>query len=798
MNNELQRERYYAFISYNSADEKWAKWLQHNLEYYHIPSALCKKYPHLPKKIRPVFWDKQDLNGVRLKNILEENLAASKYLILVCSPSSAKSEWVNGEVEAFIAMGKGDHIIPFIVDGEPHAANPEEECFPLALRNLPKSEEIRGVDARQRRDRWRALVDVIATMFGLSINELWRRHARRRRHNVMRWSGVAMVLLMTLVGYFWYTQPKVEYYADWVDVWGVPEGVIPLSKEQVAVRYRSYEFELQRVPFGQKKKPWYNWNEWQVVRVSHVNSAGTPQNVDATLYPDRFAVQEYKYSREDGTLESIAFFDEELTPLVQHEISSYKGVPATLADFISFGKGNGYVTLGAQTTFLNPYATILSGKVKSNIIRYQYVRDEKGRVVAKYYHRNISPSLEDSRVADKDGIFGMSYQLDELGRVVTITYLDEHGEPYSIESAGVSNIYFDNKEVVNIAHRKFTYDEYGNVVTSAFLSADGEYVKNQMGWSYYEGKADENGNIVEAVYMDFVDGKMQLASTRMYDGEEVYYPIFENEYDNRGNRVKVVSKNEWGAKERIDRYKYDNLGRIIEVLQTDRDGYYQKFLLKYDDLGRITKRIHCNRYDDKPVYVEELHYDQEGRPIEMLSFDSDGVLVHMSKYKWEGLNRLVELEMNSYDGYVKYTAKYDDWGNVVEEATWDVDGNPLADMDIFRFLNASEAVRVTYSYDKRGSLLEVVLWNDVGKVVERDEYDYDDYGRIEEQRTHLPLHRSDTVSYGLYGEEIPPYDHIMIINDGQTILLMYLDAEENVVFEKSEDISHGLGWNIPL
>ena len=125
-----EQTSYYAFISYNSADEKWAKWLQHNLEYYHIPSALCKKYPELPKKIRPVFWYKQDLSGTKLKKALNNELSSSKYLIVICSPDSAKADWVNDEVVAFIGQGKGDKIIPFIVSGIPHAKNPEEECFP--------------------------------------------------------------------------------------------------------------------------------------------------------------------------------------------------------------------------------------------------------------------------------------------------------------------------------------------------------------------------------------------------------------------------------------------------------------------------------------------------------------------------------------------------------------------------------------------------------------------------------------------------------------------------------------------
>lgn len=121
-----EQNTYYAFISYNSADEKWAKWLQHNLEYYHIPSAWYKEYPELPKKIRPVFGYKKDLSGTKLKKALNNELSSSKYLIVICSQDSAKAEWVNDEVVAFIEQGKGDRIIPFIVAGTPHANNPDD------------------------------------------------------------------------------------------------------------------------------------------------------------------------------------------------------------------------------------------------------------------------------------------------------------------------------------------------------------------------------------------------------------------------------------------------------------------------------------------------------------------------------------------------------------------------------------------------------------------------------------------------------------------------------------------------
>ena len=76
---------YYAFISYNRTDEQWAKWLHKKIEYFHIPSEIRRKHLGIPKKIRPVFWYKQDLSGTVLKPKLNAALNESKYLIVICS-----------------------------------------------------------------------------------------------------------------------------------------------------------------------------------------------------------------------------------------------------------------------------------------------------------------------------------------------------------------------------------------------------------------------------------------------------------------------------------------------------------------------------------------------------------------------------------------------------------------------------------------------------------------------------------------------------------------------------------------
>ena len=103
-------KEYFAFISYQREDERWAKWLQHKLEHYKLPSNLNGR-TDFPKAIRPIFRDASELTPGNLPQQIHEALEQSKYLIVICSPRSARSEWVNKEVETFISMGKTANVI---------------------------------------------------------------------------------------------------------------------------------------------------------------------------------------------------------------------------------------------------------------------------------------------------------------------------------------------------------------------------------------------------------------------------------------------------------------------------------------------------------------------------------------------------------------------------------------------------------------------------------------------------------------------------------------------------------------
>ena len=192
-----QDKEYYAFISYKREDEKWAKWLQHKLEHYKLPSNLNGR-TDLPREIRLVFSDTSELNPGNLPQQIHDALAASKHLIVICSPRSAQSVWVNKEIETFIAMGKQDCIIPFIIDGRPYADDSSEECFPSAIRNLPKEQELLGANITEM-GRDAAAVKTVAQMFGVRFDTLWKRYEReQRRKRVLSIMAVALFVLAVL------------------------------------------------------------------------------------------------------------------------------------------------------------------------------------------------------------------------------------------------------------------------------------------------------------------------------------------------------------------------------------------------------------------------------------------------------------------------------------------------------------------------------------------------------------------------------------------------------------------------
>lgn len=203
---------YRAFISYSHADKACAEWLHHALESFRIPSKLVGDETPLgsvPARLGRFFKDRDELPAAgNLSTELQAALKASTFLIVIASPSAAKSRWVNEEVRQFKMMhgdrkgGGTARVLALIADGEPGEAG-DATCFPPALRYhvapdgtiTDEMAEPIAADIRPGGDGKKlAKLKLIAGLTGLPLDSLVQREAARRQRTMGLLAGASLVL----------------------------------------------------------------------------------------------------------------------------------------------------------------------------------------------------------------------------------------------------------------------------------------------------------------------------------------------------------------------------------------------------------------------------------------------------------------------------------------------------------------------------------------------------------------------------------------------------------------------------
>lgn len=694
-----------AFISYKSEDVKWAKWLQHKLEHYKIPSIIRKRNYQAPKYLRPVFRDKTSLGGGNtsiLREGLEAELLSSRFLIVICSPNATQSAWVNKEVQTFIDAGRLSYIIPFVVAGIPHASDPSQECFPEALAQLPADKELLGfsVEADGKNG---AFIRMVSRMLEVKYETLMNRFEEARRRKRIAIGAAAAVV--AVAGFFLYNYLKVsyEYYADYVVRQGMPEGILPLSHGQTEKRFESYRFAYQR---------------GKLRNVTHINRFGNPMSEDNTEHMDRAPIMDIQY--EDGQLSSVIMRDvygvETSTHQYHQDYTKVDLYNATTGDALTLSGSTTSIDLSQASELFDFNTFWLNTNV--SIGRYVYEYDDDGYITSVMYKRDN----RNTAARDQQGICGQQYERDELHRVTRLDYLDENG-----------NVTADKWGVTS---RHYTYDPCGGIAEVRYCNSQGLLTMNEMGFAMGKTAYDAEGNPIEERYYDpdeqLFPMKFGYAISRMehgkdrtsvsyYDAEDkpcmAFYPNGRRmhkimvEFDDRGFACRNSIYDIYGY------YTYDMMGCSVQHIECDDHGRMVRAWLSDSTDTRINNMMlgYCEM---------ELQYDESGNMLACTTYDFKGRRVNgpagYSRVEQEFKDGKLQSQ-KYYDlfsqrvispqvGAAGFSLNYDERGNIKGVTFLGLDDKPMSSTT-FGFAISS------LQYDDKGLCRRMESYNERNELV---------------------------------------------------------------------------------
>lgn len=189
---------YIAFISYRHKplDIAAARRIHRMIERYTIPREL-RALRGGKKRLGIVFRDQDELAAASdLTEELRRALDHSEFLVVICTPDTLDSHWVNEEIRYFLSNPRHDrrHVLAVLADGEP------EQSFPAVLtwdeaegRSVdPLAADLRSKGSGSRRECRRLL----APMVGCGYDDLVQRERRRRMLRLT--AGIAAALAVSI------------------------------------------------------------------------------------------------------------------------------------------------------------------------------------------------------------------------------------------------------------------------------------------------------------------------------------------------------------------------------------------------------------------------------------------------------------------------------------------------------------------------------------------------------------------------------------------------------------------------
>ena len=710
--------RYWAYLSYSHADEAPAARLHRALEHYTLPAAVRRAHG-LPKRLIPVFRDVLELEAAAgLGKRLEAALDDSRWLIVLCSPASAKSKYVNAEIEYFLKKHGPERILCALLDGEP------PECFPPALRAL--ADEPLAADVRSGSDFDLAVIKLIAAMAVIGFTELRNREAQRQqRRRVLAAAAVAACSLGAFAYWDLFHREHVDYYASYVRHDGIWQGLDRVSAETAARRSASLRFTRN----GRLRPP---------RRVDYVNGSGYcllegmngplghPRIKSFGFLHESYCSVEFDY-REGGHVAAETWLNNSAQVLDRLSYTEEGLAQFTRQGFVSAEGGSGvlYVQsardaagLDRRVQFLhslgNPrqnekheFGWLLEYDAAGHVIR-RSVLDDRGEEIGAVtlYRYDPQGRLLEERQTDgkgrpqlnKHGYSSRLLDYNDAGNVVRERFFLPDGAPALASTSRVRSWYHLDFLPAGFAALAYTWDDRGNNIEWRQLDEHGRLVNNQHGFAAEAMAYDERGNLVRVVPLGtdlkpvpaVSDNTVTLV--RKYGSEN---ELIEERLLDRGDKPAT-----WSDGASIRRLSYDRQQRPLKVCFFDGEGR--------PVLAQIGA---CYRYtlDARNLTVAMDYLDIDNRPYARPDSGAARTVIHRddrgNRTGVSNFDATLKPVVNRRTGVASSEAIIDEHGNTVESRRYDTAHRLMRDK---RGMAVSRA-----KFDRSGNRIEETYFDEL-------------------------------------------------------------------------------------
>lgn len=188
-----ERFEYAAFISYRHLpqDKEVAKKVQRAIEGFKLPKGLSAERPvssATGRSLGRCFRDEDELAASHsLPERITDALARSRTLIVICTPDTAGSLWVQREIAEFIRLHGPEHVIAVLARGSSSESIPDilssQEAIQVDGQTIHVASSPLAADLRPESAHAASaeMLRVIAAVAGCSYDDLVQRQRKRRR-----------------------------------------------------------------------------------------------------------------------------------------------------------------------------------------------------------------------------------------------------------------------------------------------------------------------------------------------------------------------------------------------------------------------------------------------------------------------------------------------------------------------------------------------------------------------------------------------------------------------------------------